>query len=101
MSTIKFTVEIDEQYIRDHADARKVLGKQEENGKVDTSSAMKAFVDAFGFTIITKHIDEGTTEFIISRDGLEKNEKDAFDHVIGSPAILAGINSKEDAPKEG
>ncbi len=101
MSTIKFTVEIDEQYIRDHADAKKVLGKQEENGKVDTNSAIRTFVESVGFGIVTKQIDEGTTEFIISRDGLGENSKDIFDRVIGSLAVLAAALSKEDAPKEG
>lgn len=93
MSTIKFVVEIDEQYVRDHSDHKKM---EEKVKGEDKNAFMKGFLDVIGFTAIEKAINEGTTEFVISRDNIDPKANDIFDHILGSLAVLAGVIAKTD-----
>ena len=97
METIKFVVEIDEQYIRDHASPAIIFEKMKDG---EESDIVKAFADMIGFSTIEKAVDAGTTEFIINRDTVSPKATGIFEHVLGNLAVLADIAKKDEKEEE-
>lgn len=92
MSTIKFIVEIDEQYARDHADPEKMTELVKNGSKEDFMSGL---VDMVGFSSIEKAIDAGTTEFTINRETIKPEAHEIFKGVLRRLAALAIIGKKD------
>lgn len=98
MSTIKFIVEIDEQYVHDCANPAKNAEKINDGGKNDF---MKGLVNILGFGILEKEVDAGTTEFVINRDNIEEKANEVFEHALSNLAVLAGIGKKDKEKEKG
>ena len=98
MSTIKFIIEIDEQYVRDCADPTKSAENAIGGGKIDF---LKGLFNFIGFSFVKKGIDAGTTEFVINRDNIDGRANEIFDHALSDLAILVGITKKAKEEDEG
>lgn len=98
METIKFIVEIDEQYIRDHANFEKVTELIE--NEVSKSDFMRGLADVFGFKSLEEKIDDGATEFTINRDNVNPKANGIFEHIVGNLAVLAGVMEKDDKDEQ-
>ena len=93
MSTIKFIVEIDEQYVHDHAKPTKLKELMEDGSKNDF---MKGLADMIGFFYLEKKVDAGTTEFTINRETIDQKANSIFGHVLSKLAVLADIAKKNE-----
>ena len=62
---VKFIIEVSEDYIRESADAKKMLGNASQEGG---QNAIAKLVNMFGYTEVVKKMDEGKTEFVITRE---------------------------------
>lgn len=98
METIKFIVEIDEQYIREHANPEKMKELVENGSKEDL---MMGLADMFSFGSVEKAIDKGTTKFTINRENINPNANGIFENAVSKLAALAGVARNKEKEKEG
>lgn len=100
MSTIKFIIEIDEQYVRDHANPEKMAELVRNGSKEDFMSGL---ADMIGFNSIKNAIDAGTTEFTINRETIMPEAHEIFEQTLArlaALAIAAKIDKKDKAEEE-
>ena len=99
MSTIKFIVEIDEQYVRDCANPVKNAEMVKNGG--GKNDYIKGLMNTIVFGLLEKEVDAGTTEFVINRDNFDERVNGILDHVLGNLAALAGISKKDKDEEKG
>ncbi len=88
----KFIIEISDEQIRDLANADK-LKEQAEKDK----NPIKSLFDMIAGVGVSEKLDEGVTEFNISRDmmGDRDKSKELFDNYVGDICMLAFFAMKE------
>ena len=94
---IKFIIEVSEDYIRESADANKMLDNaSQEVGQ----NAIAKLVNMFGYTEVVKKMDEGKTEFVITRDNIDPKMSELFGHTADNAALLAVMMQKGEKPEK-
>ena len=88
---VKFIIEVSEDYIRESADAKKMLGNASQEGG---QNAIAKLVNMFGYTEVVKKMDEGKTEFVITRDNIDPKVSEIFARAVGDAALLAVMMQK-------
>lgn len=88
---VKFIIEVSEDYIREFADAEKML---DDASREDGKSAIAKLVHMFGYTEVVKKMDEGKTEFVITRDNVDPKASEIFDNTLSNAALLAAMLQK-------
>ena len=84
----KFIIEVDDEYIREKADPETAKKKMDPNGS--GGNVMKAMFDMIAFSAIERRLDEGMTEFRVTRDMMsDDNRRDLFDRNIADVLMLA------------
>lgn len=94
---IKFIIEVSEDYIRESADAKKIL---DDASLKDGQNAIAKLVNMFGYTDVIKKMDEGKTEFVITRDNIDPKVSELFDHTADNAALLAVMMQKGEKPEK-
>lgn len=87
---IKITFEISEDFIREKSDLDKALKSAKDKGEV-----LVSLTDAIGFNQLNNQIEEGKTEFVVTKDKLDKVSKEIYDMTIGRVCILAAFSEKD------
>ena len=88
---VKFIIEVSEDYINEHADLDKVKEiAKSSNGK----SALVSMLTCLTFSGVKKRVEEGETEFVISKEGLEEKASEIYDHAVDVISSLVVIGSK-------
>ena len=94
---IKFIIEVSEDYIREFADAEKMIDDaSREGGK----SAIAKLVHMLGYAEVVKKMDEGKTEFVITRDNIDPKMSELFGHTADNAALLAVMMQKGEKPEK-
>lgn len=88
---IKFIIEVSEDYIREFADAEKMLDDASREGG---TSAIAKLVHMLGYAEVVKKMDEGKTEFVITRDNIDPKVSEIFARAVGDAALLAVMMQK-------
>ena len=93
----KFIIEVDDDFIRENANVNL-------SGKVDprapAGKVLKAIFDKMAFHLIKKKLDEGVTEFRVSRDMMDDDVKrEYYDTNVADVLMLAYMAETE--AKEG
>lgn len=91
MKTVKFIIEVSEEYIREHADVEKI--SQRNNG--DKNGFIRAMFDMIAFSSIEKEMDKGNTEFTFKRETLGEKTQELFDKTIGEVCMMATMGKDE------
>ena len=90
---VKFIIEVSEDYIRESADAKKMLGNASQEGG---QNAIAKLVNMFGYTEVVKKMDEGKTEFVITRDNIDPKMSELFGQTADNAALLAVMMQKRE-----
>ena len=86
----KFIIEVDDEYIRKQADTETAKRRINPNGS--GGDVIKAMFDIIAFSAIERRLDEGMTEFRVTRDMMsDDNRRDFFDRNIADVLMLASM----------
>lgn len=94
---IKITFEVSEELIKQKADFKSMLEKNEDGGK---GAAIKMMMQMIAFSGIESDIDNGKTEFVVSREKLGEDKQALFDHCIDEVCLLAHFCDGVDEDKK-
>ena len=87
---IKITFEINEDFVRDNSDLDKALKSTEDKGKL-----LANLSDALFFKKLNGQIEEGKTEFVVTKDKLDGISNTIYDMIIGKVCILAAFSETD------
>lgn len=92
----KFIIEVDDDFIRENAN---INASEKIDPEMPAGKAMRQIFDMMAFSAIKKRLDEGVTEFRVSRDmmaaGIKREYYDRNVADILMLAIMAGTEVKE------
>ena len=96
----RFIIEVDDKVIRNYADPERM--KEKVTAETNGNHAVKVIFDVITATAIARKLDEGMTEFHITREMMDKDtSREYFDANVGDVlglAIMAMPDEKEKKP---
>lgn len=99
MGKIRFIVEVDEEYIREHADMVKVADSITNGNRGDV---IGGFLDFMSFSLLEKKISQGVKELFVNLDSLKERDhsEPIFDKAVSMLSSLSCL-MMEDNGNEG
>ena len=94
---IKITFEVDEDFIRENSDLENLIDKIKRQGGPE---AMLSLAEALAFKELTRKIDAGKTEFVVTQESLDKKLKALYDHDIADICMMAAMCNGAAEPRE-
>lgn len=82
---VKITFEVSEEMIREKSEFKNIV----DNSGDDKGSAVRMLLQMIAFVGITKDIDEGKNEFVITMEKLGEKEMKLFDNCFDEVCLLA------------
>ena len=90
----KIIIEVDDEYIREKTSPE--ANKEKFNPNATGGDVMKAMFDMIAFTGIWKRIENGETEFLVTRDMMpDDNRREFWDRNIADVLMLTFMAEKE------
>lgn len=94
----KFIIEVDDDFIRENAKPATAAGKL--CTEAYSASVLKGLFDTIAYVQISKKLDDGVTEFHITRDMMtDDNTREYYDRQVPDVlmmAVMAGRDKKEE-----
>lgn len=91
---VKIIIELDENYIEQKTNVKNLVETTEEG------NVLSVLADIMSFMSLKKQIEEGQTEFFLSRESLKDKEKKLFDRTISYMVGLSCVISEDDKKGE-
>ena len=89
---ITITLNISEDYIREHSDYDKCLESLEGES---ADAAIYSITNVLGCSILKKHVDKGMTDFVVKPDKLSKNLREVYEHILPRICGIAACSESE------
>lgn len=94
----KFIIEVDDKVIRNYADPEQM--KEKVTAETDGTRAMKMLFDVITATAIVRKLDEGVTEFHITRETMDRDtSREFFDRNVSDVLALAMMAMPDEEKK--
>ena len=94
---IKIVFEVSEDFIRENSSPETAAAKVKTGGD---KYITKALVDMINLNLLKKQIDEGKTEFVVTPDKLNGDQKRLFNNTIGEICLLAVLSEADNKKEE-
>ena len=95
----RFIIEVDDKVIRNYADPEQM--KEKVTADTDGTHAMKVLFDVITATAIARKLDEGVTEFHITREMMDRDtSREFFDRNVSDVLGLAMMAMPDEMKKK-
>ena len=95
----RFIIEVDDKVIRNYADPEQM--KEKVTADTDGTHAMKVLFDVINATVIARKLDEGVTEFHITREMMDQDtSREFFDRNVSDVLGLAMMAMPDEMKKK-
>lgn len=95
----KIIIEVDDEYIREKTSPE--ANKEKFSPNASGSDVMKAMFDMIAFTGIWKRIENGETEFLVTRDMMsDDNLRELWDRNIADVMMLTLVAGEEEKKEQ-